>query len=373
MTQALRILHLTARADAGGGPEILRLLAAHASPALELFIAAPRQEPHFAAYQRLVAPDHLVELPARRLRAGPLLRLAGLVRRHQIAIVHSHGFGAGLYSRLLGLLTPARIVHSYHGFLLPGPGPLGRLARSLAEQLLAPGTDLGLACGPSELETLRRRLLLPPSALALLLNGIEPAPPPEAAALAGPLPLLAVGRLCAQKNPLLLIRIAELLRAQTPAAAFRLRIIGEGPLRPALERRLAASPAAPQIELLGAVPARPQLRPPAIYLSTALGEGLPLALLEALSAGLPAVATRVPGNVDVVEDGVNGFLFDAARPEEAAATLACLLASPAQLAALGRAARASVAERFLAARMASECEHYYRHLLGLPHAGRAAA
>ena len=47
-----------------------------------------------------------------------------------------------------------------------------------------------------------------------------------------------------------------------------------------------------------------------IYLSTSLYEGLPLSILEAMSVGLPIIASNVVGNLDTVENGINGYLYD---------------------------------------------------------------
>lgn len=76
-----------------------------------------------------------------------------------------------------------------------------------------------------------------------------------------------------------------------------------------------------------------------VFLLPSLSEGSSLALLEAMAAGLPVVATAVGGNADIVTDGVNGLLFAPADPDQGAAHVCRLLEDPAIAAGLGQAAR----------------------------------
>ena len=87
--------------------------------------------------------------------------------------------------------------------------------------------------------------------------------------------------------------------------------------------------------------------PPTLYVLPSVREGLPIALIEAMSCGLPCVASRLAGSTDVlIEDGVNGLLVT--PDDEAAMTRAMrsVLADPALAARLGAGARAAVLERY---------------------------
>lgn len=76
-----------------------------------------------------------------------------------------------------------------------------------------------------------------------------------------------------------------------------------------------------------------------LYVSASRGEGLPLALLEAMACELPVVATRVTGHVDVVVDGVTGFLTRPGDSEDLARALGRLLDDPELRQRMGRAGR----------------------------------
>jgi glycosyltransferase involved in cell wall biosynthesis len=134
----------------------------------------------------------------------------------------------------------------------------------------------------------------------------------------GPLRVLSVGRLDPEKNPLLLVDIAELLRARDPR--WSLAIAGDGPLHEALERRIAERRLGDAVRLLGYVPNGPELwaeyRRSHAFLHVSLTEGLPQVLFEAQGAGLPVVATDVGGVSAAVGGGESALLVS---PEEAAA------------------------------------------------------
>jgi glycosyltransferase involved in cell wall biosynthesis len=140
----------------------------------------------------------------------------------------------------------------------------------------------------------------------------------------GPLRVLSVGRLDPEKNPLLLVEIAELLRRQDPR--WSLAIAGDGPLEEALERRIEDRGLGDAVELLGYVPNGPELwaeyRQSHTFLHVSLTEGLPQVLFEAQGAGLPVVATDVGGVSAAVGGGESALLVP---PEDAAAAAEALV------------------------------------------------
>jgi glycosyltransferase involved in cell wall biosynthesis len=113
----------------------------------------------------------------------------------------------------------------------------------------------------------------------------------------GQLTLLTVGRIDAEKNPLLVAEVLRLLRQRDPR--WRLVVCGEGNLANALERRLRELGLADHCELLGYVPLDGGLldvyRGSHTFLHVSRTEGLPQVLIEAYACGLPSVATAVGG------------------------------------------------------------------------------
>ena len=149
-----------------------------------------------------------------------------------------------------------------------------------------------------------------------LIRPDEVRPPGEALARSwegGALELLTVGRLDQEKNPMLLLEIVRRLRAREPR--WRLEIVGDGPLRPAIEDRIRALGLVGAVELLGYVPNGEQLwaryRASHAFLHVSLTEGQPQVLVEAQAAGLPIVATDVGGVAAALGGGRRGLLVPA--------------------------------------------------------------
>jgi glycosyltransferase involved in cell wall biosynthesis len=137
----------------------------------------------------------------------------------------------------------------------------------------------------------------------------------------GELTVLTVGRLDAEKNPLLLAEIMARLPAD--GRRWRLLVCGDGPLRAQLEQRIAELGVGEHVELLGYVPIDGGLldlyRTSHAFLHVSWTEGFPQVLVEAFAAGLPTVATAV--------GGVQAAVGDAAlliEPDDADAAVAAL-------------------------------------------------
>jgi glycosyltransferase involved in cell wall biosynthesis len=79
-----------------------------------------------------------------------------------------------------------------------------------------------------------------------------------------------------------------------------------------------------------------------VFPSLSKGEGCPVALLEALSCGLPCIATDIPGSKDLIQNGVNGVLVPPENPDLLAEAIRHLQTSPQQRAELGCASRKSI-------------------------------
>lgn len=140
----------------------------------------------------------------------------------------------------------------------------------------------------------------------------------------GVLDLLTVGRIDAEKNPLLLVEALADMERLRPGR-FRLRWAGVGPLADAVRRRADELGIGDRIELLGYVPFGPDLlaeyRRAHVFLHVSWTEGVPHVLVEALSSGTPIVATDVGGVRAALDDGAVGLLVP---PGDAAALTTAL-------------------------------------------------
>lgn len=150
--------------------------------------------------------------------------------------------------------------------------------------------------------------------------------------------LATVGRLDPQKNQILLVKAIGLLKNKYPNLS--LTIYGEGPLRKELEHEISQLDLQNYIQLPGAIQNLPeQLINQDLFVFPSLYEGFPNALVEAMSLGLPVIASNCTGNRDVIQDGVNGLLFESNKPERLVGLIDSLLQSPPQAQGLGLEAK----------------------------------
>src|SRR4051794_6305089 len=156
-----------------------------------------------------------------------------------------------------------------------------------------------------------------------------------------------VGRLAPQKGHHLLIDAVAALKAE--GVDIEVDVIGDGPMRRSIEVALARRGVGDRIRLLGWVDEetlRATVCGARALVMPSLAEGLPVAIIEALSMGRPVIATSVGGIPELVEDGVNGWLVPPASAAGLVRALRdCVSASPARLAELGASGARRVEER----------------------------
>ncbi len=167
---------------------------------------------------------------------------------------------------------------------------------------------------------------------------------PGEIALNNPARIVFAGRFQPQKNPLQIVRTLAALRD----LPWECVMIGDGPLRPAVEAEIASCGLGQRIHLKGWVTPEEVLAWYArsdILFMPSLSEGLPVAGVQALAMGLALAVGRAGGFVDLVDEGVNGFLADASAPEGFERGLRKLLTDRDYLLS-ARAASREIARRF---------------------------
>jgi glycosyltransferase involved in cell wall biosynthesis len=174
--------------------------------------------------------------------------------------------------------------------------------------------------------------------------------------------VLTVGRLTVMKGQRYLLEgVPELARRFPDLAVV---VIGQGHLHESLRAQTAALGVGDHVHLAGHRPeARTLLDAADVFVLPSRHEGMPLALLEAMDAGLPVVATRVVGSDEVVVDGETGLLVRPQDPPALVAAIARLLADPVLRERYGAAGRRRYRERFSSARMAAETAAMYGQVL----------
>ena len=192
---------------------------------------------------------------------------------------------------------------------------------------------------------------------------VVPPAPLRRPAVAGEVALIFVGRLVASKGVTTLLPAFAQARAACPTLAWRLWLAGEGALRADLERLAHSLGIAGCVQFLGTVADVASYFGQAdIFVLPSLAEGLSNALLEAMAAGLPSIATQVGGTPELIQEGETGLLV---APEDTAALAAAMVRlaeDPVLRQALGQRARRKVEAEFGLERIAQRYEALYGEL-----------
>ena len=310
----MKILFITLRADHGGGPKHVDLLINNLSSDMEIFLACPQDRPYYDLWSESKKVEDIFVLPHRKFSVKKLLGLNKFIKDNDIEMIHSHGKGAGIYSRMLKILNPRlKIVHTLHGVHVGEYGFFKKSAYIFLERFLTLFTDKFINVSKSENEACLKLRLFKKSKSEVVYNGIKALLKEDNAKikfdLSGQKVVTTISRFDYAKNMPLAYEMAKNFKDNSSIVFLWL---GDGDDRAKFES-MAQKDGANIIFTGFTDEVSAYLSATDIYLSTSRWEGLPYALIEAQSLGIPVVATNVVGNNEVVENGKSGFLFESAQ------------------------------------------------------------
>ncbi|MBN1510499.1 MAG: glycosyltransferase family 4 protein [Phycisphaerae bacterium] len=244
-----------------------------------------------------------------------------------------------------------------------------RLRRFNYKTLLARSHATFVACSEGARAYAGEHLRIDASRIHLMPNAIPWLPEYEAAGRAvgaarGDLPIVgAAGRLRPEKDHRTLIEAVA--RLSDRGVKCRLQIAGGGSLLEEYKLLARQRGIADRVGFLGRLgDMTPFYRAIDVFaMPSRCAEGLPLALLEAMAAGLPVVATDVVGTRDAVTDGREGFLVPPGDADAMADALGCLLGDPGLRRRMGEAGRETVRARFTMKTLVQSMTVLYRQIL----------
>lgn len=352
----MRILQVVADGNPGGGTTIvLGLVEACLDAEMETHLLV--QAGSYAAERgrALGATVHEADFFAGRFNREAERRIEEVAGTIRPDAIHVHGGRAAFFARR-GLPAPtAYTVHGYH-FLRKAPiqRALGRLAERQAARM---ATEMVFVCR-FDLELCERMSLAPSrTPKQVIFNGVRVE---DLGGDANPEPkrIAFLGRLTEQKDPLLAVATV----AQLASEGYHMEMIGGGEMEAAVRAEITRRGLEGSVSISGAVKreeALARLRRAEAMLMTSKWEGLPVAVLEAMAIGVPAVAPRVSGIPEIIEDGVDGVLIDSRDPADFAQGVRSL---EGRRDAIVACARAKIEHRFLWRDCAARHLELYRRL-----------
>lgn len=299
-----------------------------------------------------------------------------LCRRLQPAIVHTRN-QSGLDALLPALLAGVRrSVHSEHGWDVHDlrgarlkPALLRRLHSPLVDQYITVSRDLE--------RYLVHRVGIGPARITQIYNGVDiahfaPAAGkpstvlPQGFAGSDSIVVGTVGRIQHVKDQASLLRaFATVVKTDAPGAGnARLAIVGDGPLLADLRALAASLGIADRTWFPGALNnVHDVLRTFDVFVLPSLNEGISNTILEAMASGLPVIATAVGGNIELLEDNLNGRLFQPGDVDALAGLLANYLTNPTRRRDHGAKARETAIARFSIDTMVARYQAVYDELV----------
>lgn len=278
-----------------------------------------------------------------------------------VKAIHSHEFTMGVYGLVVARMLGVRHVITMHG----GRGYQQAWRRRTALRW-ACRLSATVCVSRAAAEELERSLGLDPGTVHVVGNGIrftrgDRARGRQSMGLdSETLLILAVGNLYPVKGHIHLLRALNQLVVSTQGLPWRAAIAGRGSEESGLRDFLSTSALTNRVALLGYREDVPDLLAAAdIYAMPSLSEGMPLALIEAMFAGKPIVASLIGGIPEVVEPEREALLVPPANAQALASAIGGLLGDPVRRAALACAAEARARKEFDVVGMADAYEQLY--------------
>jgi glycosyltransferase involved in cell wall biosynthesis len=291
-------------------------------------------------------------------------QIIAYVKKHNIQLIHCHLPWAGIVGRLAGNITGVPVVYTehnkwerYHRITYF----LNKLSFSNQQKVIAVSGEVA--------NSIKKNYHRKKPEVQVVLNGIDtdkfskclPDEGDIRKELRIPDGAIVIGISCVfriQKRLPLWLEIAHMLHEKHPQAYFI--IVGDGVLRKEVHQKAETLGTEKYVHFAGMqTDTRYYLKAMDIFMMCSEFEGLPIALLEAMSMGCMPASTAAGGISELIEDGVNGVLVPVTDPMQLVNRLSEYLQHPKQIAIMKVAARETVIRSFSMQKMVNELEAIY--------------
>jgi len=362
-----RILHVTFNMGFGGTEQVIRQLLTNLDPQrFQCEIACIDGE--VGAIGKAMEAENSITIHSRQRGPGldwkTILWLRRLIKTGRFDFVHCHQYSPYTYGWFAHWGTGAKVVFTEHGRFHPDQH---RKKARLINPLIALTSHRLVAISAATRNALIEYEYMPASRIKVIYNGITPlaikadrkqALLTELAIEPGEVVIGTVARLDAVKNQPMMLQATRTLIDQ--GYKVRLLLVGDGPERQNLEaasKRLAMGKAV----IFTGFQSKPAdyLSLMDIFLLPSFTEGTSMTLLEAMSLGIPTVATRVGGTPEIVEDEKTGFLVKSDDLAAFTSAIQNFLDQPADRRKMGNAAKVRFEKKFSAKQMVGQYQECY--------------
>lgn len=362
-----RLTYMIVGDQFGGAPIQILQLMKHFSPDYEVTLICAPEKQILAEAQKIPARIYLnsyfVRLPSpyQDLKAFMFCYLA--LKSIKPDILHAHCIKAGYMAAVLGkILGLKRVIFTNHGWPFSEMNPGTQMVLKNVQKIISRLVYKIICVSQADLKVALKERLCPPQKITYIHNGIEIPPVKRGESRREYFEVLFVGRLVATKDPFTLIKAVSNLKDRR----LRLFIIGSGEEETEVRRYIEKLKLTDRVFLEGERDheyVMTKMAQAHLFVLTTNREGFGLSVLEAMSLGLPVIATRIGGLPELVEDGKNGFLVNPKDDRGLAEKIKYFMEHKDQLEKMGGEGRVRAQEQFKLSKMLNKYMEIYENAL----------
>ena len=308
MKSKKKILLISSSAQLGGGPKHIFLLKDILKDKFDFYLAMPYSN----LFKENINMNRYIEISERTISLVDIYKLIFFIKRNSIEIIHAHGKGAGLIGRIIKFLVLKPLIYSFHGIHTQCLSRVGKFFYILYENNFGWIDNEKIFVSLSEMNHAYKLKIFVGNNYSIINNCTENKSIQKIIKNDNNYKIgidnskkniISICRLVDQKNIFEIFRIANLLKN------YNFIVIGYGYLYLEAKKYL-ISKNIDNVYLLGnKKDVFKYLYKSDLFLSTSLYEGHPISIIEAMSVGLPIVATQVMGNCDTIDHNYSGFFY----------------------------------------------------------------
>ena len=311
----INILMLSSSSKLGGGTKHMFMLGENLNNEFNVYYAIPKN--HY--FNNYLLGQNYIEIAERKIKLKDIFALRNFIKLNSIDIIHAHGKGAGAIGRLIRIFMNKSLIYTFHGIHYECHNFFIKKLYILYENILGRFDSYKVLVSKSEEKFAFSLNIKLGKNTKIINNGVFNKPiknyirniKNKRNEKRKKISVISICRFVNQKNIFEMIKIALLM----PEINFL--IVGDGELRDKISNEILESKIK-NVRLIGRKKnVFKYLYDADIYLSTSLYEGLPLSILEAMSVGLPIIASNVIGNSDTIEHKKSGYLYGLRNINEA--------------------------------------------------------
>ncbi len=360
----MKILYLITKSEAGGAQthvyQLCKYFRAHHNITVMAYPGGWLEDKCKELGVRFLPNKHFSNSmdPSRVMRG--IKEVSHAVRDLSPDIVHCHSSAAGLFGRL-AVRNNIPTIYTAHGWGFNiGVSSFQKWVAIAVENFLSRYTTRILCVSKFVRDLGVQYRIAPKKLFQIIYNGIEPQEKKASADLHHRITF--VGRLARPKLPLLLLKSLQYLPKEVQEK-IQVSIVGDGPQRKSVEQYIKEQNI-PNVVLHGTLPREEIfviLHDSDIFVLLSEWEGLPITILEAMSIGLPVIASDVGGISEAV-DASNGILISSEQPQEVADAIVTILEDSVKREQMKRASIQKVETTFSLTHMLEQIEHVYKEV-----------